>query len=78
MKIVFLKIIRVYQTYISPDHSKIGKALHPYGFCRFHPTCSQYTYQAIEKYGILKGSFMGTKRIFRCNPWNKGGIDPVK
>lgn len=46
--------------------------------CRFYPTCSDYTYQAIEKYGILKGGFMGMHRILRCNPWNKGGIDKLK
>ncbi|MCO5211684.1 MAG: membrane protein insertion efficiency factor YidD [Caldilinea sp.] len=45
--------------------------------CRFYPTCSSYTYQAIEKYGVAKGSWMGFKRILRCNPWNKGGFDPV-
>ncbi|PIV62338.1 membrane protein insertion efficiency factor YidD, partial [Candidatus Roizmanbacteria bacterium CG01_land_8_20_14_3_00_33_9] len=45
--------------------------------CRFHPTCSQYTYQAVEKYGSLKGLWLGFKRIIRCHPWNKGGFDPV-
>ena len=46
--------------------------------CRFRPTCSQYTYQAVEKYGILRGCWLGLKRIIRCNPWNKGGYDPLK
>ena len=45
--------------------------------CKFYPTCSEYTKQAIEKYGFLKGSFLGIKRICRCNPFNKGGYDPV-
>lgn len=45
--------------------------------CRFHPTCSEYTRQAIVKYGLLKGSAMGAWRICRCNPWSKGGYDPV-
>ena len=45
--------------------------------CKFYPTCSEYTKQAIEKYGCLKGSFLGLKRILRCNPFSKGGYDPV-
>ncbi len=46
--------------------------------CRFTPTCSQYTYEAVEKYGALKGTWLGFKRIIRCHPWSKGGHDPVK
>ena len=45
--------------------------------CRFTPVCSNYTIQAIEKYGLMKGSWMGIKRIVRCNPFNPGGHDPV-
>lgn len=77
MKYLALKIIRLYQKTLSPDHGWF-KHKHPEGFCRFNPTCSQYTYQAIEKYGFFKGSGLGFWRIMRCNPWNKGGEDPVK
>ncbi|MBI5613306.1 membrane protein insertion efficiency factor YidD [Candidatus Gottesmanbacteria bacterium] len=45
--------------------------------CRFTPTCSRYTYQAIERYGILYGSLLGVKRIVRCHPWSEGGRDEV-
>ena len=46
--------------------------------CRFEPSCSHYTYESVEKHGVLKGSFLGLWRIIRCNPLSKGGYDPVK
>jgi len=64
--IVFL--IRIYQKYISPFFPPV---------CRFYPTCSAYTLEAVEKYGALKGGVMGFLRILRCNPFFKGGYDPV-
>lgn len=69
MKIFFIKLIEFYQKAISPH---LGKN------CIFIPTCSEYTKEAIEKYGILKGCLKGMYRILRCNPFNKGGIDILK
>ncbi len=46
--------------------------------CRFTPTCSEYTYQAVDKYGAVNGLWLGLKRIIRCHPWNKGGYDPLR
>jgi hypothetical protein len=68
MKQVFLVLIRLYQKSIS--------RLLP-SSCRFYPSCSEYTFQAIEKYGILKGGWMGVRRIGRCHPFHPGGFDPV-
>jgi len=68
-RLVILLLIKAYQKTLS-------KALPP-NTCRFYPTCSHYTYQAVYKYGALKGGWMGVKRIVRCNPFNQGGFDPV-
>lgn len=73
----FLTLIRFYQHTLSPDHGFL-KRFFPYGFCRFYPTCSEYSYQAIDKYGIFKGGALGFWRILRCNPWNPGGEDPLE
>ena len=65
---LFLRLIRFYQRFISPG---MGSN------CRFYPSCSQYTYEAIEKYGVVRGGWLGVRRIARCHPFNKGGFDPV-
>ena len=75
-RLIVLKLIRFYQKTLSFDHG-VFKYLFPQGFCRFHPTCSEYGYQAVEKYGLIKGGLMAIWRILRCNPFNKGGYDPV-
>ena len=72
-----LKMIRLYQKTLSFDHGLFSR-LFPYGYCRFRPTCSEYAYQAIGKYGLVKGGLKAFWRILRCNPFNKGGYDPVK
>ena len=61
-------MIRMYQKHIS---SRTPPR------CRFYPTCSQYTYTAIERFGVFRGTLMGMWRILRCNPFNPGGYDPV-
>ncbi len=76
-KKILIKLIRFYQKTLSPDHGFLS-FFYPHGFCRFNPTCSQYGIQAIEKYGIIKGGLLAAWRIIRCNPWNKGGNDPLK
>jgi putative membrane protein insertion efficiency factor len=71
MKQLILSIIRLYQ--------KTGNLRNVFskGTCRFQPTCAQYLYEAIERYGIMKGIVLGVKRIAKCHPWSKGGIDPI-
>lgn len=71
MKKLMLILLRIYKKYLSPANFGIHT-------CRFTPSCSEYTYEAIEKYGAIKGSVMGAKRLVRCNPFSKGGYDPVK
>jgi len=69
-----LFLIRVYQHTLSPDHGPM-KAKFPYGYCKYTPTCSEYGYQAIKKYGVIRGIPKTVWRIMRCNPWSKGGVD---
>lgn len=76
-KYLVIAIIRLYQKTLSFDHGPL-KAYYPHGFCRFYPSCSEYGVQAIEKHGLIRGGLKACWRILRCNPWNKGGYDPVK
>lgn len=69
MKKFVVSILRFYKKFISPALP---------GSCRFYPTCSEYAATAVGKYGVLKGSIKSIYRIIRCNPFNKGGYDPVK
>ena len=72
MKRFSIFVLKVYKKKISPIFSLLG--IH----CKYQPTCSEYMMQAIEKHGFFKGFFMGIFRFLRCNPFSKGGYDPVK
>ena len=69
MKRILIFLIEIYQKYLSPLKSS--------STCRFYPTCSVYAKEAITKYGALKGSWKAIGRILRCNPFHKGGYDPL-
>ena len=71
MKKVFIKLLNGYQRFISPMLKQMGVN------CKYYPSCSEYMKQAIEKYGVLRGIYLGVKRLLRCNPFSKGGYDPL-
>ena len=68
MKTFILFLIKIYKRLISPI---LGQR------CRFYPSCSDYTFEAVKKYGLIKGLFLGGKRLLKCHPLHPGGIDPV-
>ncbi|MCX6743239.1 MAG: membrane protein insertion efficiency factor YidD [Candidatus Parcubacteria bacterium] len=76
VRLVVLMVIKLYQKTLSFDHGPLAK-IFPFWGCKFHPSCSEYTSQAITKYGVFKGSWLGLKRIIRCNPFSRGGHDPM-
>ncbi len=69
MKRVLIWLIRLYQRYLSPIKGR--------STCIYIPTCSKYALEALEKYGVLKGSYLAIRRILRCHPFARGGFDPV-
>ena len=69
MKQVLIQLIKIYRKYISPLKGRPT--------CIYYPTCSQYAIEALEKYGVVKGTYLAVKRILRCHPFHKGGYDPV-
>jgi len=78
MKVIVLRLIRFYQKYLSLDTGWARALFITDKVCRFTPRCSEYTYHAIVKYGILKGAALGLRRIARCHLFSKGEYDPVK
>ena len=70
MKVFF----KIYRTFFSPALHALGG---PNAGCRFHPTCSEYAEESFEKHGLIKGFFLALLRVLRCNPFSKGGFDPV-
>lgn len=66
---VVLVLLRFYQVLISPLKPSV---------CRFYPSCSEYFYQAVEKWGVIKGSYLGIRRLLKCHPFHAGGYDPVE
>lgn len=73
---IICAVIKLYQKTLSLDHGPLDKYV-PIGTCKYHPTCSQYGYEAIERFGVIRGVPMTVWRIMRCNPWSEGGIDEV-
>jgi len=74
MKKIAVFLINIYQLVFSPDSGWLRRG---YQTCRFSPSCSEYTKQAIIKYGFLKGLGLGGRRILKCHPWHDGGYDPL-
>lgn len=78
-----LFLIRMYQRYLSLDTGWVGKIGKVLGLrsgisvCIYQPTCSEYMYQAVNRYGIIYGLWLGVCRVARCHPWARGGMDPV-
>lgn len=72
MKMIMINIIKFYKKHISIFFEKNGIK------CKYYPTCSDYAIQALEKYGAIKGIILIIKRILKCNPFSKGGYDPLK
>ena len=69
MRTLVVGVLRIYKRWISPGLPSA---------CRFHPTCSEYMMEAVEKHGVVRGVWLGTRRLLRCHPFHEGGFDPVR
>ncbi len=76
-RLISIGVVKLYQKTLSPDHGPM-KEKFPNGYCKFYPTCSQYCIEALKKHGLVVGGIMSIIRIVKCNPFSKGGHDPVK
>lgn len=75
---IVIRLIKIYQKTLSPDTGVLNKIGLTKNVCVFSPTCSEYTIQAVENYGVIRGLYKGVRRILRCHPWQKDHIDPLK
>ncbi|USN53448.1 MAG: membrane protein insertion efficiency factor YidD [Candidatus Nomurabacteria bacterium] len=76
MTSISIFLIRAYQRSLSPDHGWL-RARYPYGYCRFHPTCSMYAIEALQRHGFFRGTYLAVRRLLRCHPFHEPSIDPV-
>lgn len=73
---IIIQLIRIYQLFLSPDHSFWARSLGK-SHCRYYPTCSMYGKECFERFGFFRALWLTAKRVARCHPWAKGGLDPV-
>ena len=74
VRVFFKSIISIYQIILSPDRGVLRRRVRT---CRFFPSCSEYAAEAVALHGVLRGGWLGIRRLLRCHPWNAGGFDPV-
>lgn len=77
LRLIPFTILFVYQKTLSPDHGLL-KVFYPNGYCKFYPSCSEYSKQAFLKYGVLKGFYLTLQRLAKCNPWSEPGIQKLQ
>ncbi len=75
MKNILISLVTFYQKVLSPDHSFWAKAIFPNGYCKFYPTCSAYSKEALKKESLMTALLLSIKRVIKCTPWSKGGFN---